>query len=503
MKILKVRTQFATNSSSTHSLLFLDQSTPTTELSEFGWEFFTAANKESKENYFALTMFTALRDSVGVDAAKVILRDLLQRNVENVISNGYIDHQSMYVMPMSWDGKAPDLEFAREFRDFLLQDNIVILGGNDNAEQSHPLGSGFTLPMELDGGMSAFVARKDPLGFWTLYNRGSGAKTRFMFPVSPGKGKEVECPQCDGGREYPYHNCETCHGDSVTVAREKPHYYASPEHSTYPELIDVKITDFCATGCEYCYQGSTVEGKHAKSMHRTISACADMKVFEVAIGGGEPLSHPNFVSILQQFRRSGIVPNFSTRNTSWLENPEKAKEIMNLCGSWAFSADSDDDLHEIEKEVSYRGYEPPSIHVVVGATSRWEFQKIIEFCKEHYWHVVLLGYKTTGRGKDVTPKNDWSWLDVLKKAKGDQYMKVSIDTALLAKHSDELKKEKIAEAFLERREGRFSMYIDAVANTYGPSSYCDPEEMIDIPDGRSFPEAIRNSFAEWAAQGIG
>jgi hypothetical protein len=22
----------------------------------------------------------------------------------------------------------------------------------------------------------------------------------------------MKCPHCDGGREYPFHNCETCHG---------------------------------------------------------------------------------------------------------------------------------------------------------------------------------------------------------------------------------------------------------------------------------------------------
>lgn len=26
------------------------------------------------------------------------------------------------------------------------------------------------------------------------------------------------CPQCDGGREWPYYNCETCKGDKIIVA---------------------------------------------------------------------------------------------------------------------------------------------------------------------------------------------------------------------------------------------------------------------------------------------
>jgi organic radical activating enzyme len=44
----------------------------------------------------------------------------------------------------------------------------------------------------------------------------------------------------------------------------------------------------------------------------------NQRPFQVAIGGGEPTSHPDFVKVLEVFKDLGIEPNYTT-NGMWLD----------------------------------------------------------------------------------------------------------------------------------------------------------------------------------------
>lgn len=35
------------------------------------------------------------------------------------------------------------------------------------------------------------------------------------------------------------------------------------EKASKPELVDIKISDYCSYGCSWCYQGSTTLGQHS------------------------------------------------------------------------------------------------------------------------------------------------------------------------------------------------------------------------------------------------
>ncbi len=43
-----------------------------------------------------------------------------------------------------------------------------------------------------------------------------------------------------------------------------------------------------------------------------IEQAAEMGVFQVALGGGNPNQHPDFVEILESTASKGIVPNYAT-----------------------------------------------------------------------------------------------------------------------------------------------------------------------------------------------
>ena len=64
--------------------------------------------------------------------------------------------------------------------------------------------------------------------------------------------------------------------------------------ASFPECIDLKITNNCDMGCPYCHEYSKLDGKHGDILNTKI--IDTIRPFtELAIGGGNPLSHPDLI----------------------------------------------------------------------------------------------------------------------------------------------------------------------------------------------------------------
>jgi MoaA/NifB/PqqE/SkfB family radical SAM enzyme len=515
MKVHNIRFGFACNSSSSHSLIFLpperietlggdyivgsyadarearidlkedeageDTFSITPGSYDFGWDTFTAVSAETKRMYVGITLYDNLRRVCSPEIARIVASQWCGRELESQADrfdtpNGYIDHQSMAILPRSWDEKGLDVEFAQRYVQHMMRSDLVILGGNDNStddSNSHPMESdpdakSAELNIPYDGDNEGMVCRYDQqFDYWTIYDRGTGHKTRVSFDKM---------------------------GDFKV------------ERASAPELVDFKITDYCPYNCAFCYQGSTVAGKHVKSdeMYRWVSLLKDMRVFEVAIGGGEPTLHPEFINILRLFRSNGIVPNFTTKNMAWLRDPKKWVPVMEQCGAFAYSVDSEDEVVELAtllelngiKTMDPNGARVVTLQYVMGSTNEYKFEKILEAAKKHNLRITLLGYKTTGRGAHFKPQPYTSWVKIVRKVYGKGYVAVNIDTALASEFEKELKKKGVPSWLFHTTEGSFSMYVDAVEHRIAPSSYCKPEEFIAFTAdySKDLPRKFRDYF---------
>jgi molybdenum cofactor biosynthesis enzyme MoaA len=108
----------------------------------------------------------------------------------------------------------------------------------------------------------------------------------------------------------------------------------------YPEFYDVKITDFCEGNCPYCYQDSLPNKKHFGNVLDNIEkffGCMseNEKPFQVALGGGNPNQHPDFIKILSKFHDMGIMPNYTTNGMGLTE--EVLTATAKYCGGVAVS----------------------------------------------------------------------------------------------------------------------------------------------------------------------
>ena len=463
-----VRLGFATNSSSSHSLLLLEPGSHLkdrdVEKLRFGGDQFTAASAESRSAYVALHIKYALMELVGEELAILIVKSLTGIDV----SDGYIDHQSVYSLPLARDGRNLDMAFLREFQAFMSRDGLAILGGKDDGSvvAPHPhlrMGKVLKLGLPKDRECVPFVARKDSRGYWAMFSPADGTKVRFSWD-----GRDVTADKADA-----------------------------------PELVDLKITSFCPHACPWCHQASGTGGVHADelNLNTILWSLSSLGVFEVSIGGGEPTCHPHFWSLLRGIRKDmHMVPNFSTRSLDWLYVPEKAAIVREMCGGFAVSATDHRDVDQAVRACleTRMPLEKLGIQYVIGS-GHFQAADVMRSCREHAIRCTLLGYKQAGRGRRWKPWGD-DWIGPLKEMQGDGegWPKIGIDTVLAEASEQRLKEMKVARASYEIEDGKFSMYVDAVANTMGPSSYGRIRVPLDSKrDYRDVAKAIQSSFSKW------
>lgn len=268
------------------------------------------------------------------------------------------------------------------------------------------------------------------------------------------------------------------------------------EKASKPELVDICISDFCPFSCSFCYMGSTLEGEHStmEQMNFIIEELGRAGVSESAIGGGEPTSHPNFVEIIEKFHAVGIVPNFTTKTAAMVR--KLWPQIGHLIGGFAYSAETPVQIRAAAKLLT-RGNVPLSkanLHYVMGLGNREHFREYLEAAHEVGMRVTLLGYKTSGRGKEVIPHPyDW-WIDeVSDLIRRDVCPSLSIDTPMSAKYGGKMPVE---DHMHFSREGAYSLYIHAPTMKMGPSSFSEKKILVDFDKGwrkiyrkKDFPEA--------------
>ena len=173
INFFNIRVGLACNSSSSHSILFLpnyNQKINTDEYSDFHWSFFTASDKESKNNYLYALIENAFRQLVPPSDKDAFYQKFFG-DLTSVNQDSSIDHQSVITLPSKLDGSI-NAEFIEDFQKFLLQDSVVIAGGNDNDEESHYLKGSEQSNLDIlpsESNSSDWLARKDKkYDFWTL-----------------------------------------------------------------------------------------------------------------------------------------------------------------------------------------------------------------------------------------------------------------------------------------------------------------------------------------------
>lgn len=246
----------------------------------------------------------------------------------------------------------------------------------------------------------------------------------------------------------------------------------------YPSSMDVKITDYCDMGCNYCHEMSTEKGKHG-DLNKLLYVIKDLySGTELALGGGNPLSHPDLVRFLNVIKNRGIVANI-TVNQGHLKVYQDLLTYLikdNLVKGVGISITNNNfnyikPLLEITDNIVY--------HVIAGVNKVEVIDQLIELgnCK-----VLILGYKKFGFGiNHHSPEIDNEikrWYTKLPK-----YLNkctLSFDNLAI----EQLNVRRLFttegwEKFFMGEDFCFTMYLDAIKQQYAPTSRSSERKSFD------------------------
>ena len=274
----------------------------------------------------------------------------------------------------------------------------------------------------------------------------------------------------------------------------------------YPELVDMKITNACEHKCPFCYMSSTPKGKHADTndIYRIVSNFKNKTEF--ALGGGNVLLHPKFDNIVMHIANDNHIVNITIRyddvetiNTN--NNIKTAIEkFVSGIGISVQKASDVDVARDFIVEMLKIG-KHVSLHIIPEMIGVDESVSILDKMREinedygkdwkknehkqnwkfNYCKVLFLGLKQTGRAKNI--EHTLLSEDALVLLVQKSCYKYCVDTAFINTYDNWFKTnyEDSEEFFLTRNEGEYSMFIDAVKCQAFTSSYKD-DGGIDIRD---------------------
>jgi radical SAM protein with 4Fe4S-binding SPASM domain len=250
-----------------------------------------------------------------------------------------------------------------------------------------------------------------------------------------------------------------------------------------PELLDISITNYCERGCDFCYRNSTPQGKHIlfEDYRKIIRQAKEIGVLQVALGGGNPNQHPQFIQILEETASQGIVPSY-TSNGIGLSH-EILKATKEFCGALAISAYS-----------PYESYLEP----IVNHISKYDIKTNIHFLlntdtveKAILWMtqpptflekinaIIFLNYKPVNSGNELLLKNSsllQNFFEQVEKSK--IHLKIGFDTCSISGIVTYLNVNKI---FYESCEAaRFSAFISEDLKMYPCSFMINTDNFGDL-----------------------
>ncbi len=236
----------------------------------------------------------------------------------------------------------------------------------------------------------------------------------------------------------------------------------------YPETLDVKITNWCDAKCHFCHENSTTRGKHG-DLQPTIDLLKQLpKGSEIAIGGGHPLSHPEFDNFVKELSSHGIICNVTINEFHFKNELNRIENLVSdgLIYGVGYSYSSIPCEWDYEHLVS---------HVIIGVTSYFDLDNIIAGNNKK---VLLLGFKKkTGRGDIFYRKNNElvdkkinQWYAGLFNAVSKAHISFDNNAIAQLKPSRLFNNRDDYDSFFMGDDGSYSMYIDAVKQEFSVSS---------------------------------
>jgi MoaA/NifB/PqqE/SkfB family radical SAM enzyme len=257
--------------------------------------------------------------------------------------------------------------------------------------------------------------------------------------------------------------------------------------SSFPENIDIKISDKCDAGCSFCHENSTYDGDVAHFNYEFLYSLK--KGTELAIGGGNIFENEQLSEFLKFCKAQGIVANITVNQnhlTGHFSELNGRKSYMSRYNTYeifdwiekgeiygvgiSYNGDAEE-LERILDSIQYKNN--CVIHVINGVHS---FTDIMKLSNKGY-KLLILGYKDLRRGtayklknKEIIATNQKSIYDniheIIKSFEVVSFDNLAIEQLNVRRlcTTDEWNE------FYMGDDGQFTMYIDLVKGEFAKNS---------------------------------
>lgn len=250
----------------------------------------------------------------------------------------------------------------------------------------------------------------------------------------------------------------------------------------FPESMDLKITNCCDMGCPMCHEDSKPDGKHGEILN--LKFIDSLQPYtEIAIGGGNPLAHPDILEFLYRLREHKLIANMTVNQVHFMQNRELLMEMTRqhlIYGLGISLMNADPEFVNAVKK-----FPNAVIHVINGMITVKELERLA--CNR--LKVLILGYKDFRRGAKYHEKvgahvdeRMRELYDVLPEVIGDGWFQtVSFDNLAISQLNvkrlmtdAEWQEFYMGDDGLEGNLTSASMYVDAVRGEFAKNS-CSTE----------------------------
>lgn len=242
----------------------------------------------------------------------------------------------------------------------------------------------------------------------------------------------------------------------------------------FPESMDVKITNRCEMGCPWCHENSLPDGKHG-DVH--VAFIDTLKPYtEIALGGGNPLAHPELETLLRRLKDHKVIANMTVSQYHFETQQERIKRLADTGLVNGLGVSLSNATPEFVETV--RSYPNAVIHVINGIVPVDELMRL-DGCK-----ILILGYKDFRRGHSYYSeevKFKQTELRLNLPSIMSRFSVISFDNLAIEQLAvRELLSPAQWNEFYMGDDGMFTMFIDLVEGKFARNS--TSEERFELRD---------------------
>lgn len=250
-----------------------------------------------------------------------------------------------------------------------------------------------------------------------------------------------------------------------------------------PESIDLKITNMCNMECGMCHENSTPDGKHGDILNLPFIETM-FPYSEIAIGGGNPLTHPDLIEFLEGLKERKIIASMTVNQVHFMHSIDLLKELTDKKLIYGLGISYIGGRHKNCID-AIKQFPNAVVHVINGIVH----MDSLEALANNDLKILVLGYKEFRRGKTLYDEcgSQINYLkaqfyDMLPKIVNDGWFKcISFDNlAIKQLEPKRLMSDKDYKEFYMGDDGSFTMYVDAVNRQFAKSSVST--ERYDLMD---------------------